>query len=158
MRPFIVSVICLWLAAGCQQSVAPRLAIGAVSPDFLLVAVGVLGLFASRRSGTLLGFFGGLLMGAISGANMAGYVFSRTLAGFLIGWFNDLEFDTGAVMALVATAFLTLVSGLLHTFIAPPPAAAFIGTLGATIGAAVVNGVLAMPLYLIVRPVLRSRE
>ncbi|HEY0867553.1 MAG TPA: hypothetical protein VGE01_09245 [Fimbriimonas sp.] len=157
MKALAASLVCLWLAAGCQGTVAPQVAIGTVAPDFLLIVVGVLGIFASRPGATLGGFAAGLLHAAVSGANMAGYVVSRTVAGFLAGWYHDLEFETGAVVALITTAFLTLIAGVLHTLIAPPPPAAFVGTLAATIGGAVYNGVLAMPFYLIMRPILRAK-
>lgn len=152
MKVFFAALVLLWLAGGCQQAMAPHLALGPVMPDFPLIVVGTLGLFSSRRGGTLLGFFAGLVHGGVIGANLASYTLSRTVAGFLVGWFNDLEFETNPIMAFIATAFLTITANLIHMFGAPP--SAIMPYLAATIGVAVVNGVLAMPLYLVLRAML----
>jgi len=147
----IVSIICLWMAGGCQQSLAPRMAFAGLSPDFLLISLGCLGLCGSRKSGAVTGFFAGVIQGALAGANMAQYVVSRTLSGFLLGWLNTLEFDANAVVAFFAVFATTILSQLLLMFLAPPPR--IIAFLLATIGSAVYNGVLAMPLFMLLKKV-----
>ena len=147
----LVAGICLWAAGGCQRSAAPYLAIGGVSPDFLLIVVGCVSLFGSRRSGTFIGFVAGVLQGALAGANLAAYAVSRTVAGFVAGWFTSLEFEAGAIVASFVVVATTLLAQLLLMFIAPPGQLA--PFLLATIGSAVYNGVLAMPLYALLRRV-----
>lgn len=146
-----IAILCLWAGGGCQRSVASHIAIGGVVPDFLLVAIGCLSLFGTRRSGAIIGFFAGVLEGALAGANLAAYAVSRTIAGFVSGWFSSLEFEAGAVVASFVVFAITVFAQLLLMFIAPPGQIG--GFLLATIGSAVYNGVLAMPLYALLRRV-----
>ncbi len=148
----IVSLIVLWVAGGGQRSVAPYVAIGGVVPDFLLIATGCLALFGSRRSGSVIGFFAGVLEGALAGANLAAYAVSRTIGGFVAGWFTSLEFEANAGVAFFIVLATSVLAQLLLVFVAPP--GQLVPFLLATIGSAVYNGVLAMPLYALLRRVL----
>lgn len=147
----LVAIVCLWLAGGCQMAVAPHVTIFGVPPDFLLIVLGCLSLFGSRRSGSAVGFGAGLVQGAISGANLWQYVVSRAITGFVTGWFGVLEFEANALVAFFAVAGGTLVAQILLMFTAPPPQLARF--LLATIGSAVVNGVLAMPVFSVLKRV-----
>lgn len=148
---FLVALLGLWISAGCERTVAPYIAIGGVAPDLMLVATGCLSLFTHRRGGTLVGFSSGLFQGAVAGANLAAYTISRTLGGFLGGSFNSMGFERSAVLAGVVVAITTLLAQIMLMFIAPTSG---IGAfLLATIGMAVYNGVLAMPLYATLRRV-----
>jgi rod shape-determining protein MreD len=140
------------MGGGCQRAVSPYIAIGGVAPDFLLVVIGCLALFGTRRSGSIIGFLAGVIEGALAGANLAAYAVSRTIAGFVSGWFSALEFEAGAIVASFVVFAITLLSQLLLMFVAPPGQIG--GFLLATIGSAVYNGVLAMPLYALLRRVL----
>lgn len=142
-------IILFWLGGALQQSVAPRLSLLGARPDFLLIALSVLSLFGPRATGAWLGFGAGLVHGALSMANMAQYVISRTVSGFFVGWSNDLHLRSGPQLAGLTTAAATLVAQLILLFLAPTTHIA--GYLGATIKSAVYNGVLAVPLYLLVR-------
>lgn len=147
---FITAII-LWLAGGFQQAVAPALRIGSVAPDFFIIAIGCLAIFGNRRTGTTMGFLGGLLEGALAGTHMGAYTISRSIAGFVAGWFTSLEFESGLMVAVIVVAASTAVAQLLLMFIAPPgQIPAF---LLATMGSAVYNGVLAIPLYAFLRRV-----
>jgi len=148
----ILTVLLLWFAGGFQGSVAPHLAIGGVMPDFLLIVLGCVALGGTRKSGSVTGFFAGLIQGAVAGANIAQYALSRTLVGFFVGWFSTLEYDSNATVALVVVAFTTLTSQLLLMFMAPPPR--IFAFLLATIGSAIYNGVLAMPLFALLKRVM----
>lgn len=147
-----IALLCLWVGGGCQRAVSPYISIGGVAPDFLLIVVGCLSLFGTRRSGSIIGFFAGVLQGALAGANLAAYAISRTIAGFVAGWFSALEFEAGAVVASTVVFAVTLIAQFLLMFVAPPGQIG--GFLLATIGSAVYNGVLAMPLYALLRRVL----
>jgi len=143
-RGVLVAAVCLYLA-GALQPLAPRFGFWGMRPDFLLAALGPLSLLATRRGGLLLGFAAGVLGGALPGANMAHYVISRTVGGAFGAWVRSLGFEDGPAVS-AATAFaLTIVAQLVLMFLAPP---ARIGAfLGATIGSAVLNGLLAIPLF-----------
>lgn len=150
----LVTVLCLWLAGGCQQVVAPRLAVAGTPPDFLLVVLGCLSICGTRVSGAATGFAAGVIQGAISGAHMGQYGVSRTIAGFLTGWLNALELEANATVAFFAVLLTTLVSQLLLMFMAPPSASRIFGFLLATMGSAVYNGVLAIPLFVLLKRIL----
>lgn len=152
MKGILVGALVLWLAAGAQESVSAHLSIGSVMPDFLLVGLGCVALFGSRRAGAFAGFFAGLFHGAIAGANLGAYAASRTITGFLVGSFTVLEFEANAGVAFVSVAVSTLIGQILFMFAAPPPQ--IIPFLLATIGAAMYNGVLAIPLFALLKRVL----
>lgn len=149
-----VAAILLWIAAGAQQALAHRLNLFGAAPDFLLISVSCLCLFANRIGGALIGFFAGLSMGAVVGANMTQYVFSRTLVGFFDAWSKALGLDANLLTAAVNGLLVTVAAQLLQMFFAPP--AGITSFLGATIASAVVNGVLAIPVYALLKRIFGS--
>lgn len=151
-KGIVVAVFCLWMAGGCQQSVAPHIRILGASPDFLLISLSCLCLMGNRKAGVTLGFAAGLLQGALAGANLTAYVITRTLSGFLIGWFNDLEMEANPVLAFFVTSAVTVFAQLLLLFGAPR--GSVFGFLGGTLIGAVTNGVLAIPVYVVLKRIL----
>ena len=143
--------ILLWLAGGCQQSVANQFAIAGAAPDYLLVVIVTLSLVVNRRAGGVIGFLGGVIQGAIAGGHMATYAITRTILGFLIGWLTGLEFEGNIAVAFVVTAGATCIAQV--SFLLMSPRGAILPFLLATIGSAMYNGVLAMPLYALLKKV-----
>ena len=141
LKGALVAAICLF-GAGALQPLAPRLALCGVRPDYMLIVLGPLCLLASRRGGTLLGFFAGVIAGSLSGANMAHYVISRTVGGFFVSSSRSMGLSEGPATVALTTFALTIVAQLVLMFLAPP--ARIMGFLGATMGTAVLNGVLAV--------------
>ena len=153
-KGWLIAILTLWIAGGLQQAVAFQVSAGGVAPDFLLVAIVSLSLFSLRRNGSVVGFIGGALHGAIAGGHMAAYVITRTLVGLCVGWVTGMEFEGNTAVAAIVTAAATLASQL--TFLLMNPHGAILSALLATIGSAVYNGVLAIPLYALLRKVLDS--
>ena len=149
----LAATVCLWLAGGLQASLAPRLGLGQVAPNFVVIVLGSVAILSSRRAGTVSGFFAGLIEGGLAGANLTQYVISRSVAGFLSGWLTAWEFDATVVVAFFAVAACTLEAQLLLMFMAPPPR--ILAFLLATIGSAIYNGVLAMPLFALLKRVVQ---
>lgn len=148
-------VLALWVAGGLQQSISPRIAIFGASPDFLLTALAAGSLFMNRAQGSWFGFACGLIHGALAGANVTHYVISRTTGGFFAGWSRTTTLEPNYILAAGTAFFLTLFSQVLFMFLAPP---AELGPyLGATIIAAVYNGVLVLPVYFLLKRILRPR-
>jgi hypothetical protein len=114
-------------------------------PDILLVIIAVVSLTTNRKTGALIGFGAGVWFGAVVGANLVHYVFSRTTAGFIGGTIPSLGVQAGYVMAAGMTVLVTLIAQFLLLFLAPPPSIA--SFLLSTIVTAMVNGVLAFPVY-----------
>jgi rod shape-determining protein MreD len=145
----LTSIVGLWIAVILQQSIAVRLSIFGARPDFLLLFIVPLSLLTSRPGGTLLGFFAGLLQGATTGVFMAQYVASRTIAGFMASWSRGFGMHVNWGVACVTTIILTIVARLIYMFLAAPPGV--MRFLGDTIGSAMYNGVLAIPVYMLLQ-------
>ena len=150
-KGWIIAIILLWVAGSGQQSVAYQLALIGSSPDYILVVVVTFALFTNRRNGAAFGFLGGMVQGAISGGHMANYTVTRTILGFCVGWLTGLEFEGNMAVAFVVTAMATGVTQI--AFLLFNPRGAILPFLLATIGSAVYNGVLAMPLYALLKKV-----
>jgi len=154
VKGWTIAILLLWVAGACQQAVAFRISAGGVGPDFPLIVVVCVGLFSARRNGAVLGFLAGLIHGAIAGGHMAAYVVTRTMIGFGVGWFNAMEFEGNVAVAFIVTAASTLATQL--TFLLMNPRGSILQAVLATIGSAMYNGVLAIPLYALLRKVLDS--
>ena len=140
----------LWVAGGLQQVVAPRLMLFGAAPDFLLISLAAGSLFLKRNQAAFLGFVCGLIHGALAGANLTHYVISRTIGGFLAAWSRTRTLEPNAVLAVGTGFFMTLVSQVLFMFLSPPKTGLW-PYLGATILTAAYNGVLVLPVYLLLK-------
>jgi len=149
-----IAILLLWFAGALQQAVAYQISAGGVSPDFPLIVIVTLCLFADKRTGSIVGFLAGAIHGAIAGGHMAAYTITRTLIGFLVGWFTGMEFEGNIAVAFIVTAAATICTQL--TFLLLTPRGAILPFLLATIGSAMYNGVLAIPLYALLKKVLDS--
>jgi rod shape-determining protein MreD len=148
-RLILACVVCVYLAGGCQEALAPKVSAGGVGPEFFLIVLAGLGVYCNKRGGAYLGFVAGLLQGALAGADLASFVVTRTLAGFLCAWVAGLEFEATPLLAAAVTALTTIFAQVAFMFISPP--GAIVRFLFATIGCAVVNGVLAVPFHFLVK-------
>lgn len=151
-KGWVIAVLLLWVAGACQWSLAYQISLGQVGPDFLLAVAVTVGLFANRRCGAGIGFMAGVIHGAVAGGHMAAYTVTRTLVGFLVGWFAGMEFEGNTTVAFIVTAAATVFTQFV--FLLLNPRGAIFAALLATIGSAVYNGVLAIPLYALLRRVL----
>jgi hypothetical protein len=156
IKGLLVAVLLVWLSAGLNMGVSAKVSVFGANPDFLLITLAVLGLFAHRSGAALLGFFCGFVYGSLAGANLAQYCISRTLGGFLSGWLNDMGFQGSLGMAGLSAVVVTLVCQLLLMFSAPSNDVA--GFLGDTIRMAVYNGILAMPYYALLSRLLEPQS
>lgn len=94
----------------------------------------------------------GLFYGGPAGANVAHYIISRTITGFAIAAARTMGLEPNAVTAPLATSFGTLFAQFLLLLLAPPNSIP--DFLGDTIGSAVTNGVLAMPVFALLNRIL----
>ncbi|MDR3690366.1 MAG: rod shape-determining protein MreD [Fimbriimonas sp.] len=150
-KGWIIAALLMWLAGSCQQSIAYQLAFAGSPPDFILVAIVTFSLFSDRRNGAVMGFIGGIVQGAASGGHMATYAFTRTILGFMVGWLTSLEFEGNAAVAFIVNAASTCAAQV--AFLLLSPKGAIVPFLLATIVSAVYNGVLAIPLYALLKKV-----
>lgn len=154
-RGVFLAGICLWFAGGCQGALAPRMSLGGAMPDFLLVTIAVFGLFCNRRGGLLLGFWAGLIHGAMAGANLGAYVVTRSVAGMLVGSLKGFEFEPNSVVAGIQGAVLTVVAQVFLMLISP--SGSIPRFLLVTIESAMINGVLAAVLFFLMGRMLVTR-
>lgn len=155
-RPYIALIISFWVAAVLQQAVVPRLGIGAAAPDLLLVVALVSAVFFPPSKAAVLGFVAGVVHGAIAGADLAHYAVSRTLVAFAVGYLSGLELDVKPWYVGLTVLGGTVLAQFLMMIPAPPPE---IGPyVGATILSAMYNGVLAIPIYALIRRSLSPQE
>ncbi len=138
-----------------QIAVAAQISIFGATPDFILAAIGPLSVSISPRGGAAVGFLGGLLQGALAGADLTHYVISRCLAGFFTSLTRGIGLELSIAVIAVTTAACTIVGQLLLMFLAPPPE--IMRFVGATIGTAIYNGVIAIPLYMLLRRLFRPK-
>ena len=148
-RPYIALALWFWAAAVLQQAVAPRIQIVAAMPDLLLVVALVSAVFFPPRKAAVLGFVAGVLHGGIAGADLAQYAVSRTLVAFAVGYLSGLDLDVRPWYVGLTVLGGTLAAQFLMMIPAPP---AEIGPyVRATILSAMYNGVLAIPIYALIR-------
>ncbi len=151
-KGIVVVAITLWISAALQQSMVNRLSLFGMEPDFLLISLACLAMFYDRSGACIIGFLTGALYGAIDFANLTHYVISRTTAGFCAGWSKELNLQGTILVAAVTTALTTVFARLVQMFLVPP--SLITPFLGATIRTAVYNGVLAVPVYLLLKRVM----
>lgn len=152
MRNFPWYVGGLWLAGVLLAGLSPHMEILGASPDFLLIYGIVFSTALTRPAATALGFAAGLITGGLVGANITHYILSRTFTCFLASWSRRLRFEL-SYPTIATTVFLgTLFARILFMFTAAPRDVG--GFLRDTIAEATYNGVLALPLYGLVKRVL----
>lgn len=151
-RVWLVMGLLIWFLAVIQFAIGSRWTLIGASPDYLLIGIAASSFFLDRMSSAGAGFMAGLAQGAIAGANLGQYITARCITGFLAGWFHDSRHVPSNLKVFLGGVGVTLVSRLVLMFMAPPTG---IGSyLAATILSAVYNGVLVLPVYLLLKRVL----
>ena len=154
-RPFIVLALAFWIAAALQQAAAPHLAIAGARPDFLLVVALAASVMFPPVVAAVLGFASGLLHGGVAGSDVASLTVIRTLGAYLAGYVSRLELDVRPWYVGLVAFGGTLLASLLKMVPSPPPETW--PYLRDTIFAAMYNGVLAIPLYALLRRTLHHK-
>ena len=155
MRPWraaITTAVALYVLGAVQQGAAAKMAVFGVRPDILLTLTACLALLANRSKAAGAGFLAGLVQGSLAGANTAAYVISRSVAGFSASWSKVVGYEMRLPAVAIVTFFTTLLAEIVWMFLALRSGIAEF--LGATIGTAVYNGVLAMPMYALLRRII----
>jgi len=149
MKWWVTFGFLLWLSAGFLGVPGP------VSKLTLLV-LAIMTLFGSRMQGLLGGFLVGLVEGAVIGSNIAAFAASRMIVGYILGSLRSLDFDANFIVAAV-WAFLTSITAQI-LFRIGVPGGSFVEVALATLGAALLNAALAIPLYWLASKVFASNN
>jgi hypothetical protein len=152
-RVFLIAFIGAWLGLILNASLAPRIAVVGIQPDFCLVLTGLLSVTATRILTTSTSFACAVGMGVLAGVNMFQLVITRVLAAFLGSSVSaSLSAEPSPFSVAVFTAGQTIFCQTVYFFIAP--SGGFGRFLGDTIGGAAFNGLLVLPLFALLRKIL----
>lgn len=119
------------------------------SPQFLLTYALVASLILTPRQAIVVGFFSGALIGWAAGANFIGYTVSRMVTCTMMSYLDHFNIDTSYLLVGVQIAAGTFVAGLIYMIVAPP--SAILPFVAATMGSALCNAVLALPMLALLR-------
>lgn len=119
------------------------------SPQFLLTFGLVASLILTPRMAIVIGFFSGALIGWAAGANFIGYTLSRMLTCTAMSYLDHFNIDTSYLLVGVQIAVGTFAAGLIYMIVAPP--SAILPFVAATMGSALCNAVLALPMLALLR-------
>ncbi|MBM2821484.1 MAG: hypothetical protein HW413_230 [Thermoleophilia bacterium] len=155
------ATLVVFLAAMLQTVIVSSLVIGGGAPDVLLVVVVALGLVRGSVPGAVFGFTGGLVVDLVTLDTMGITSLVLTLAGFWAGRYGETTGRDRRFAPVIAVGAITLVAGLfgfvLHYMLGEEPVARH-ALVTALMPAFVLNLVLALPLYALVRRIVGEGE
>lgn len=151
----------VFVAAMLQFVIVSSLLIGGGSPDLLLVVVVALGLLRGSVAGSLLGFLGGLVLDVVTLGTVGISSLVLTLAGFWSGRYAETTARDRRVAPLVAVGTITLLAGVfgfvLHYMLGEAVVARH-SLVTALLPAIVLNLLLALPVYRLLRAIVGEGE
>ena len=155
-RRGLVAAGLLLAAAILDAGLARHLAIFGARPSFLLVLALSFGLSCRPGFAAVVACLSGIITGGLSGASMTAFAVGRTVVCFFFGFLERVEINVALPLGAALVALGTCVDGMLTMLISPPSDIG--GFVRATIGTAVYNGVLAFPVYGLVRRLFRDKD
>lgn len=151
----VVGLVAVWLAVMWHSSVTGQKLFLGQKPDLVLIAVCLVGIRSRPALGAGYGFLAGALQGGAAGADLTALAATRTLLGFGSSWVARSGLQFSPLVVGVVVAIGTLLAQGLFLIVAPP---SDIGAfLGATLGTAIYNGVLASLLDAVLKRTLDPR-
>lgn len=151
----------VFFAAMLQTVIVSSLVIGGGTPDVLLVVVVALGLVRGPVPGAVFGFTGGLIVDLVTLDTMGITSLVLTLAGFWAGRYGETTGRERRFAPVIAVGAITLAAGffgyVLHYMLGEEVVARH-ALVTALMPAFVLNLVLALPLYALVRRVVGEGE
>ncbi len=151
----------VFFAALLQVVIVSSLIIGGGSPDVLLLVVVALGLVRGAIPGALLGFTGGIVVDLVTLDTLGLTSLILTLAGFWAGRYAETTGRDRRLAPLIAAGAITLLAGLfgfvLH-YLLGEEVVVEQALVTALVPAFVLNLVLALPVYMLVRRIVGEGE
>lgn len=151
--PIIVAGILLLIAVLLDVTAMPRISIWGGKPELVMIVLGCFGLLSRPSGSATLGFFAGALYGWLVGASLFYYVISRTLVGYGYGMASSWEPSARSAAGIIAVG--TVIARMILMFIAPQTE--IMQFLQATILTAIINGLIAWPVYAMLRRSFRPK-
>jgi len=88
-KKFLIALVIFFPAALLQLYAVPMITIEYIRPDLILIILVSIALKYGQIQGTILGFLYGFIFDFISGGVLGSAMFSKTLVGFIAGYFHD---------------------------------------------------------------------
>jgi cell shape-determining protein MreD len=145
VRNWISPLLWLIFAAALQGSLANRVSVGWVKPDFLLVTAVALSMRGSVEASAGIGFVAGLFDSALWNERIAAFTISRMFACVVATRVYQATPAAGPWAAAVVTGAATLVADILFLFLGIP--SSLVEWLVSTLGGILYNAALALVVY-----------
>jgi len=104
MGKILPTVVAVLVAGLLQAGLAPYLAIGGVTPNFLLVVVITIALIQGPTPGASAGFAAGLIFDLLGTGPVGPMALVLTVTGFLVGLLHEQMFAEGWLLPLTVLA------------------------------------------------------
>lgn len=114
IKPFLFFIPALIL----QLTVVPLISIESVAPDLITIVLVYAVLLNGQFYGTAAGFVFGFIFDLVSGGVLGSAMFSKTLAGFITGYFyneNKIEYYTKTYWFSVIILIIAMVDSIIYT-------------------------------------------
>lgn len=114
IKPFLFFIPALIL----QLTVVPLISIESVAPDLITIVLVYAVLLNGQFYGTAAGFVFGFVFDLVSGGVLGSAMFSKTLAGFITGYFyneNKIEYYTKTYWFSVIILIIAMVDSIIYT-------------------------------------------
>jgi len=120
---YIKTLLVFVLLVIIQITLIPFLSYRQIAPDLILILLVFFTLSAGQLKGTIMGFTLGLLFDIISGGVIGSAAFSKTLCGFLTGYFyneNKMDFNLKSFLFLAIVLIIGTVDSIVYSFFSTP--------------------------------------
>ena len=131
MRPYLRYIVISLLLVILQTTIIPFASIANITPDLLVIWVIYIAIQHGQIPGTIAGFIIGLLVDLLGGQFIGLTALSKTIAGFLAGYFfneNKIEQILGSYEFLVVTGVASFVHNIIFFVISVQGSEIGIGT------------------------------
>jgi rod shape-determining protein MreD len=116
---YFKAIIFFFPLAILQVTIIPFLSYRQIAPDLILILLVYFGLQMGQLHGTILGFILGFLFDIFSGGIIGSAMFSKTLSGFITGYFyneNKLDVNLKSYMLLGIIAVVGTIDTIVYSF------------------------------------------
>ena len=86
---YILAILLFFPLLVIQTTIVPLLAVNGIIPDLIIILLAFYTLKMGQLHGTILGFVYGLLFDLITGSLLGSSMLSKTITGFVIGYFYN---------------------------------------------------------------------
>jgi rod shape-determining protein MreD len=117
MRAILVNVAAFTIAILLQVMVAPYIAIGGISPNFLMITVIIMALAEGSNAGTVLGFIAGLIFDLLGAGPVGPMALVLSVVGYTIGLIHENLFAEGWLLPVAIIAAATFASEILYMIV-----------------------------------------